>query len=228
MGSSALKLSSGKTAATTLTEQLWGIDWRSIFPRFLSESVRVEIRSYQEAAPLIADLFPDVYLVDGQSPFGEKKAEFKQRYYEMTGDFFVFLDSQKGDKVAGMAIGTVLDWSSYNFRNIAIAPEYQESGLYFRFFEILSEILQKHGVARIEGDVAPTNRHHIHVLNKMGYVVTAMSFSERWGVLLHIAKYLDQTEEERFTKLFSMTANSDLKGNQRAHQAKAKARSRGT
>lgn len=213
----ALKIPIADLSRVSLTQQIWGLDWKQHLPKPLSESVRVEVRSFAEAAPIISQLFPEVYQIDGKSPFGETKGgDFKKKYYETAGDFFIFYDSAKGEKIAGMAIGTVLDWSSYNFRNIAVAPDYQQSGLYPSFFEVLCDVLGKHGVSRIEGDVAPSNRHHIHVLNKMGYMVTAMSYSERWGVLLHIAKYLDPAEEERCTKLFSMTANSDLKANQRA------------
>ncbi len=221
MAASSAKKLSHANSPTSLTEQIWGISWNQHFPKPLTATIRVEMRSYEEASPLIAQLFPEVYLMDGKSPFGENNSkEFKKKYYEMAGDFFVFLDASKGDKVAGMAIGTVLDWSSYNFRNISIADEYQESGLYLSFFEALCDVMREHGVSRIEGDVAPSNRHHIHVLNKMGYMVTAMSYSERWGVLLHIAKYLNPDDEERFTKLFSMSANSDLKANSRAKKPK--------
>lgn len=212
-----------ETGHRSLTEQLWGVDWKSLLPQKISESVRVEILSFANAAPIIAQLFPEVYQTEGESVFGEKKpSPFKQKYYEIAGDFFVFYDGSAGDEVAGMAIGSVLDWSAYNFRNIAIAPAYQEAGLYFSFFELLSKVLKSHGVSRIEGDVAPSNRHHIHVLNKMGYIVTSVSHSERWGALLHVTKYLDEDEEERFTKLFSMTANSDLKANRRVSKKQGK------
>lgn len=225
--SSAKVLSSSRIKAQvsdSMSFKVWGLDWEKELPRPLTDSIRVEFRTYDEALPLIAELFPEVYQYDADAKFRDRgPAEFRRRYYETSGDFFVFYDSENNDAVAGMAIGTILDWSGYNFRNIAIAPAYQESGIYLKFFEMLCEVLKEHGLERIEGDVAPSNRHHIHVLNKMGYIVTSVSMSERWGVMLHITKYLNESDEERWGELFSMTHKTDLAANRRSRKPRAKA-----
>ncbi|MDQ3233943.1 MAG: GNAT family N-acetyltransferase [Pseudobdellovibrionaceae bacterium] len=198
----------------SLCQQVWGLDWSREFPIDLGDGVRIEYKTFHEAQPLMKTLLPEVYqLVPGTSRFGEADPHhFKEKYFSALGDFFAFYE---GETNIGMAIGTLLDWSSYNFRNIAVAPAYQNQGLYPQFFEVLSRILKAHGVARIEGDVAPTNRHHIHALNKMGYIVTSMTYGERWGVLLHITKYLDEADEERLGQLYSTTYKTDAAANKK-------------
>lgn len=201
----------------TPATSIWGIDWTKEFPKKLTQSIYIEYIRYDKAAAHIADLFPEVYrLSQSNSRFiSPTNAEAKKRYYEENGDFFLFRDELNSGTVAGLAACTMLDWSSYNFRNIAVAPNYQEQGLYFKFFEVLSDILIRHRVARIEGDVAPSNKHHIQALMKMGYMPVGTSLSEQFGALIHIAKYLNSEEEEVFTDLFSVTSASDKHSNGR-------------
>lgn len=211
----------------SLAEKIWGLDWSQHFPKTLTASITVTRISAQEAWPLVQRLFPEVYQRDDrpQETGGAQAsvqrfeetggAEAKKRYYEALGDFFVFEDKAQNDRVMGMAVGTLLDWSSYNFRNIAVHPDYQNLGLYPLFFDYLATVMKAHGVRRIEGDVAPSNQHHLHVLNKMGCVVSSLAYSERWGVLLHMTRYLHEEDREQCARLFSMTASSDIAGTQR-------------
>lgn len=204
--------------AATLAEKVWGLDWSQHFPRTLTASISVNRIEAEDAWPLVQKLFPEVYQRDDSAQrFAENGgADAKKRYYEALGDFFVFEDKAQGSRVMGMAIGTLLDWSSYNFRNIAVHPDYQNLGLYPLFFDYLATVMKAHGVRRIEGDVAPSNQHHLHVLNKMGCVVSSLAYSERWGVLLHMTRYLYEEDREQCTRLFSMTASSDIAGTQRS------------
>ncbi len=196
----------------SLAQKVWGLDWRQHFPKTLTADITVDRITAQEAWPLILNLFPEVYQRDAsENRFGDEEApEAKKRYYEALGDFFVFKDQAKRQQVVGMAIGTLLDWSSYNFRNIAVHPDYQNLGLYPLFFDYLATVMKAHGLRRIEGDVAPSNQHHLHVLNKMGCVVSSLAYSERWGVLLHMTRYLHEEDRERNARMFSMTASSDI------------------
>jgi GNAT superfamily N-acetyltransferase len=201
----------------SLAQKIWGLDWSQHFPRTLTASITVTRVSAQEAWPLVLSLFPEVYQRDDSAQRFEETggAEAKKRYYEALGDFFVFEDKAQNNRVMGMAIGTLLDWSSYNFRNIAVHPDYQNLGLYPLFFDCLATVMKAHGVRRIEGDVAPSNQHHLHVLNKMGCVVSSLAYSERWGVLLHMTRYLHEEDREQCARLFSMTASSDIAGTKR-------------
>lgn len=208
----ALKPSGYEEHEDSLAQKIWGLDWSEHFPKTLTAEITVERISAREAWPLIHSLFPEVYQRDTtENNFkDEESPEAKRRYYEAIGDFFVFKDQAQKQRVMGMAVGTLLDWSSYNFRNIAVHPDYQNLGLYPLFFDYLASVMHAHGLRRIEGDVAPSNQHHLHVLNKMGCVVSSLGYSERWGVLLHMTRYLDEKDRERCARLFSMTASSDV------------------
>ncbi|WP_218110000.1 GNAT family N-acetyltransferase [Oligoflexus tunisiensis] len=201
----------------SLAQKIWGLDWKLHFPRTLTANIVVDRIAAVEAWPLVHQLFPEVYQRDAtESRFKDDgAADAKQKYYEELGDFFVFQDLAESDRVMGLAVGSLLDWSSYNFRNIAVHPDYQNLGLYPMFFELLASIMKDHGVRRIEGDVAPSNQHHLHVLNKMGCVVSSLGYSERWGVLLHMTRYLQDEDREQCARLFSMTASSDIAAMQR-------------
>ncbi|HET9237171.1 MAG TPA: GNAT family N-acetyltransferase [Oligoflexus sp.] len=203
-------------------QKVWGLDWSQHFPKTLTASITVDRITAQEAWPLVDKLFPEVYQRDDTAQrFAENGgADPKKRYYEALGDFFVFEDQAQKNRVMGLAVGTLLDWSSYNFRNIAVHPDYQNLGLYPLFFDYLATVMKAHGVRRIEGDVAPSNQHHLHVLNKMGCVVSSLGYSERWGVLLHMTRYLHEADREQCARLFSMTASSDIAGTQRSDRKK--------
>lgn len=196
----------------SLSQKIWGLDWSKHFPSVLCAEISVDRVSAAEAWPLIQSLFPDVYQRDDtENRYKDNESpDAKRRYYEAMGDFFVFKDQAKNQRVMGMAVGTLLDWSSYNFRNIAVHPDYQNLGLYPLFFDYLASVMKAFGVRRIEGDVAPSNQHHLHVLNKMGCVVSSLGYSERWGVLLHMTRYLHNDDREQSARLFSMTASSDI------------------
>lgn len=206
----------------SLAQKIWGLDWQQHFPKTLTGTVAVNRISADAAWPLIQNLFPSVYQRDEtENRFtAEESAVAKKRYYEAIGDFFAFEDKAQNNRVIGMAVGTLLDWSSYNFRNIAVHPDYQNLGLYPLFFDYLASVMKAHGVRRIEGDVAPSNQHHLHVLNKMGCVVNSLAYSERWGVMLHMTRYLYDEDRERCTRLFSMTASSDIAATQRVPSKK--------
>ena len=194
----------------SLAEQIWKINWQEYLPFQLSPSVSLESVSSDEGFAFIADYFPLIFEQESDHRFFETEGckSSKNLYYKTVGDFFIFKDR---DKPVGMAVGSLLDWSSYNFRNIAILPEYQGQKLYYTFFQWISSILAQHGVKRIEGDIAPSNTRHLQVVNSMGYIMTSMTLSERWGALVHVTKYLDKSDEERFQELFCITHLSDKK-----------------
>ncbi|MCG8671273.1 MAG: GNAT family N-acetyltransferase [Pseudomonadales bacterium] len=205
-----------KAYSNRLVEKIWNLKWSDHFPRSMTEELQITYVDYRQGQSFAQQYFPQIYHLDSsESQFQETdETGMKDAYYEAIGDFFLFRKTD-GSPV-GMAVGTLLDWSSYNFRNIAILPEYQASGLYWEFVKNLAEILKKHGVQKIEGDISPTNRRHIHIVNKIGFISTSLQLSERWGALLHFVLYLDEALEDKFGRLFSSTYASDSK-NKKSH-----------
>lgn len=219
------------TSSISSTQMIWGLDFYDYLPMQLTSEIKVEIIPYTQAQPLIEKYFPEIYHYQNQKQTPSKLSidshlqadphdhELKLKYYQNFGDFFVF--TNKKQEFAGIAVGTLLDWSSYYFRNMAIMPEFRGQELYPKFFDLLCSLLKKHHVLRVEGDICPTNRHHLHILNKMGYLVTGVTLTERWGPLVHVTKYLDEKDEERFGQLFSGTFSSDKDSNKK-HQKNKK------
>lgn len=66
----------------------------------------------------------------------------------------------------------------------------------------ISEVLVAHDVARIEGEVSPTNSENIYILNKLGFVIRGNVASERWGNVIQFVKYLNPKNEKVFTDQF--------------------------
>jgi hypothetical protein len=211
------------TMPSSPAETIWGLDFSEYFPAQITGTIYAEKVSYEVGSELIAKYFPEIYHLDQKSNFSIDSSQTegggaslklsKQKYYEMFADYFVFRD--KKGVFAGLGVGTLLDWSSYYFRNMVVVPSFRGKGLYENFFELLCSILKKHHVKRIEGDISPTNRHHLHILNKMGYLVSGMNLTDRWGPLVHVTKFLDAKDEENFGKNFSGTYSSDTVQNKK-------------
>jgi hypothetical protein len=223
----ALKLAVGETALdhsvqapapsnddmipeTPMSSRLWQIDWSRHFPFALSDTVDCHYVGFHGAIGFIKANFGTIYHLDDRENrfYNEPLSDAKVRYYEASGDFFIFRDKTTGREV-GVALGTPIDWAGYNFRNVAIVPEYQSQGLYQIFFPYLAKILAEHGVERLEGDVAPSNLPHIHALNKMGAVVTGLNMSDRWGGQLHFIKYLSKPAKAVFLNQFCWGIEGD-------------------
>lgn len=200
---------------------IWGLNFSDYFPSTLAEDFTVSVVSYEEGNALINRFFPEIYnlkeagtvsIISGHNKQQDRDEELqKRKYYEYFGDYFVF--RSLNGSFAGLGIGTFLDWSSYYFRNMVVMPEFRGKNLYQEFFAMLCHILKAHKVKRIEGDVSPTNRHHLHVLNRMGYTISGLKLEDRWGAMVHVTKFLDEAAEDQFGRNFSGTYASDKKQN---------------
>lgn len=93
-------------------------------------------------------------------------------------------------------------------------PEYQGNGNYQKLLLHLLHVLSTHGVERVEGDVAPSNLGHIHVLNKLQFNITGFSISDRWGTMLHFTKFLRKETESLFLNQFCHGVKPQLESTQ--------------
>lgn len=195
----------GGRAPSYFSSTLWGIDWSRYFPTPFGK-VTAELASFAEIAAFSKKHFPEIYHhTPGTQRFADTAAAaVRERYYKIAGDFFAFRD---GGVLVGVAVGSPLDWSGYNFRNVSLLPSHHGQGIYQEFFPFLAEILRSHGVERLEGDVAPSNQPHIHALTKMGAVVTGLNLSDRWGAVLHFTKYLLDGPQEVFHDQFCQSVH---------------------
>ncbi|RZA26623.1 MAG: hypothetical protein EOP10_02995 [Proteobacteria bacterium] len=205
---------SENSVITSLSEQVWNFRWADYMPFHLTENIIVTHAKYDEAIGIIKKIFPEIFRTnEAKNNFSDQDSpEFKSSYYRLCGDFFIFRD-QTTDEIAGMAVCALHDWGGLNFRTIAMRPQYQSQGLYPLFTEFLASVLKDVGVSRIEGDVSGSNRQHLNILTKMGYVITGHSASGSFGLTVRITKFLRENDEARFADLFSCTSASDQHSN---------------
>lgn len=195
----------------SLTEKIFGLNWSEYFPLELGNPGEfIQIADLKTSSDFFKKNYESIYQKNiWNSPFLSSGSSItKEKYYETAGDFFAFMD---GNKVTGIFVGTLVDWSTYYFRNCSILPEYQGGGRYQKLLKHLLMILKKHSVERVEGDIAPSNLGHIHVLNKLGFNITGLNLSERWGSLVHFTKYLNPTHESVFLDQFCEGVRPQIK-----------------
>ncbi len=190
------------SATHSLSKKIFQIQWTDHFPLRLHQSeIDVVVGDYATVSKFVKESYHRIYGPSSEKFFDNPlMGAQKNRYYEEAGDFFLFLHEKK---VVGFFVGTLIDWSSYYFRNCSILPEYQGEKIYQKFLAIVIDIIQKtKKVDRLEGDVSPVNYPHIHILNKFQFTITGFNSSERWGTLLHFTKFLNPEIQRQFSEIF--------------------------
>lgn len=212
---SGLESSPNRNDELNISKMMWDLDWQEFVPFKLTDDISLHLVSFEEAQIFIEKNFSEIFMLDGKERFGARsgRGDSRLKYYQCLGEFFLFRNNIGED--IGVAIGTPLDWTAYNLRNVSILTSYQNNGLDSFFLNFLCSVLAKHAVKKIIGDIAPSNRHHIHIVNKIGFMVTSMALDDEFGALLHVTKYLDQSDELRFGELFCGSCNSDQEHNKK-------------
>ncbi len=189
----------------TLSKRVLGLDWSTVLPwRF--EEITVEPGEFErDALPFISAHYAAIFGTSGdEAPrfFVEPMTDAKRRF---SAEMDVFLFRADG-RTVGIHLSHPSDWSTYYMRTTALLPEYRGRRLVRRMLERMEAPLRSHGVARIEGDVTPTNAAMVRVNLEQGYVVTSTSTSDRWGMLLRFTKFLRRDVEDVFVRQFCAMA----------------------
>lgn len=185
-----------------LTGELFGISWETYFPHKLGDTnVKAVHCSFSEALDFLKLHYNRINGIDPSTSafFNNESNEQRRRFYERCGDFFLFVD---GSKTVGSFCGNPIDWSSYYLRNVAILPEYQGFGLFQSFMSYYISVLAKHGINRVETEVAPSNLINVHVFNKLQFNVSGYANTDRWGTFIQFTKYLNPDCEAVFLDRF--------------------------
>jgi len=185
--------------SASLSKKLWDLDWSRILP-WTFEEVTVEAGTFEEALPFIAENYARIFgTEDGQARFLVEPMTPAKRRFGLEMDVFLF-------RVEGKTIGVVMahpsDWSTYYLRSAAYLPEYRGRHLVQGFAEGICEPLRSAGVVRIESDVTPTNEPMMRAHLKQGFVVSSMTSSERWGMVVRLTKFLQDEAEAVFVRQF--------------------------
>jgi len=191
------------TVPTSLAEKIYGISWADHFPcRLEGADIEVVVGDYALVSEFLRENHQAIYGASASEKFFENPALAGQKapYYGTVGDFFLFLH---GEKMVGFFTGTLIDWSSYYFRHCSILPAYQGQKIYQKFLvKLIAVLAQTQRVERVEGDVAPANYPHIHILNKLQFTITGFNCTDRWGTLVHFTKFLVTERQRLFSANF--------------------------
>jgi len=190
------QMKGGVARRVSMSERLWGIDWRVLLP-WTFDDVRVEYSRFADVEPFIADLYPKTFNVERQW-LSEGTTEAKRRFGEEM-DVFTFCADEK---IVGVVAGHPTDWSTYYWRTAAILPEYRQRQLLTRLTERVGGPLRDVGVARMEVDTSPANRPMVRLFCSHGFIVTSTISSERWGINLRFTKFLDEEAERIYVAQF--------------------------
>lgn len=114
----------------------------------------------------------------------------------------------KGDSFCGWFTGDQYNNETFYMRNSAILPKFRRQGLYTA---LLNEVLQRVkglGFQIILSRHTSTNNNIIIPKLKAGFVITAIEVSDRFGTLVHLSYFFNQTR-----KKFMEFSAGDLKPN---------------
>lgn len=186
--------------ALPMSLRYWDLDWRKHLPWKLDGGVTVEHAPFDDVWPFIRDRYGEIFETDtGRFGFlDEPMTEAKWRFCREC-DVARFRD---GDRTVGVTIFHPSDWSSYYLRSAAFLPEYQGVGVGRAWMEGCLPVLARHGVVRVESDVAPSNFANVRLMTRLGFNITATYNSERWGALVRFTKFLQDDAETVFLDKF--------------------------
>lgn len=184
----------------TLSWRWFQIDWRQHMP-WEAGDLTIEYGTHEDALPFIREHYPSIFGAAAEGWTTESFTSAKRCFLEES-DVFVVRDRER---VAGIALGSPLDWSSYYIRSLALLPEYQGRGVAGHYLAGLSGPLRDAGVGRVHTDVAPINQPSVRMHVKLGFVVTGNANDDRWGSILRFTYYLTDAVEEVFHNKFCVS-----------------------
>lgn len=182
---------------TPLSKRLWNIDWERELP-WRAGDLTIEFGSAEAARPFIEEHLAAMHSPTDNRFFVEPMSDAK-RAFMLEMDFFLFRD---GDKTVGLSAAHPTDWSTYYFRTIGLLPEYRERGLLNAFRDGLDPVLSRAGVARREVQTSPANVPMNRFFFSDGSIVTSMTTSERFGVMLTYTHFLSAEAKNVFARQY--------------------------
>jgi hypothetical protein len=112
------------------------------------------------------------------------------------------LEVRQAGRTIGLLIGAPSDWSTYYLRSLAFLRAYQGRQLHARIFPWMFAELARAGVRRVEAETSPSNLATVMLLTRMRFNITGNVLTERWGALLRLTRYLDESAEDVFLDKF--------------------------
>ena len=102
----------------------------------------------------------------------------------------------KGDEFCGWFTGGQYTHETFYMRNSAILPEHRRKGLYTALMNAVLARVKEMGFQIVLSRHTNTNNAIIIPKLKAGFVVTAMELSDRFGTLLHLSYFFNETRKK--------------------------------
>lgn len=185
----------------SLSQMLWGLDWRERLPLTVTEDgVSLHASTFEESMPFVQAHYAEIFHHDAQSLFASAPSSpHKEHFYRVAGDFFELRD---GEETVGLVVGNPVDWSTYYIRSVAVLPNRQGRGIASRCLEVLIGELERAGLERVEIETLPSNAVMLGVLTALSFNVTGTVLTERWGALIRLTRFLSVPCGDIFTRAF--------------------------
>ena len=169
-----------------LSHYFWNISWANHFPKKISESLKIEYSCFEVIEKFINTFRKEI--LGNENVLFSLEHQSKTKYYQITSDHFVFKDN---DKVVGIFIGSVFDWSTYYYRFAYILPDYHKLGFYKEIISYLQPILRDRGVSEVLADIKFDNNRNLKFLLQNNFQVEGMLKTSRWGTIIRLNKNLN-------------------------------------
>ncbi|MBL6989386.1 MAG: GNAT family N-acetyltransferase [Bacteriovoracaceae bacterium] len=216
---SALKLKSPvkqSEGSEKLSTDLWDLNWQEHLPITIPLSTGGTADFKSCSSHVAFEFLKKNY--DQLFTENEKHSSFlftdghpaKFDFYSRCCDVFCY--SIKGTTI-GILVANPVDWSSYYIRYINILPAYRGNKLFEVALQCILDLLSDHDLKRVTIEVSPSNLYQIQRLTRLNFNITGTSNSERWGALLQLTKFLDETHESSFLQHFCVGPRPQLINN---------------
>lgn len=190
---------------SNLTQLMGNVQWGKILPIDLTSEIRLHYASFEEVEKF-TQANKEVLYGDGKKEYAFLKCNAplaRERYYSRLADCFFYKDYS--GQTVGMTTAITTDWNSYYLRSGFVVPEFQGKGIIIMFVKKISEVLKEHGYERVTVEIVPTNKVSVHLYTRLGFYITNLALSERWGATVQFTKFLTSEAEQVFLKQFCAT-----------------------
>ena len=117
-------------------------------------------------------------------------------------EHLVFYDSN--DVPIGWSIGDQREADTFFMMWTGILPEHQNHGLYSAFLRPFLEYCGALGYARVTSNHMVNNRRVIVAKMKAGFVASGFELDERWGAMLRLTYFIDESRAQGYERAFSL------------------------
>lgn len=102
----------------------------------------------------------------------------------------------KGEEFCGWFTGDQYNNETFYMRNSAILPEHRRKGLYTFLMNEVLERVRNLGFQIVLSRHTNTNSSIIIPKLKAGFIITGMELSDRFGTLVHLSYYFNETRRQ--------------------------------